>query len=82
MVADAEAAFSWGKVAVGEDEQIGLTVFTFDRGGAIATIDDFWPEPSEPLPGREHLVERFSSRLRSGRVLIGRAPRERVGGRF
>jgi hypothetical protein len=67
---------------VGEDEQIGLTVFTFDRGGAIATIDDFWPEPSEPLPGREHLVERFSSRLRSGRVLIGRAPRERVGGRF
>ncbi len=59
VVADAEAAFSWGKVAVGEDEQIGLTVFTFDRGGAIATIDDFWPEPSEPLPGREHLVERF-----------------------
>jgi hypothetical protein len=59
VVADEEAAFSWGRVAVGTDVQVGLTVFTFDEVGAIATIDDFWPQPSEPLGGREHLVERF-----------------------
>ena len=59
VVADDEAAFSWGRVAVGEEEQVGLTVFTFDRAGAITTIDDFWPQPYEPTAGREHLVERF-----------------------
>jgi len=59
VVADEEAAFSWGRVALGTDVQVGLTVFTFDEVGAIATIDDFWPQPSEPLGGREHLVERF-----------------------
>lgn len=59
VVADDRAAFSWGRVAVGEEEQSALTVFTFDEAGAIATIDDFWPEPSEALTGREHLVERF-----------------------
>jgi hypothetical protein len=59
VVADEAAAFSWGRVAVGTDVQVGLTVFTFDEVGAIATIDDFWPQPSEPLGGREHLVERF-----------------------
>ncbi|HEY5981614.1 MAG TPA: nuclear transport factor 2 family protein [Microlunatus sp.] len=59
VIADGEAAFSWGHVAVGDQEQTGLTVFTFDETGLIATVDDFWPEPSEPLSGRAHLVERF-----------------------
>ena len=59
VVADDEAAFSWGRVTVGGEEQVGLTVFTFDDAGSIATVDDFWPAPSEPLAGREHLVERF-----------------------
>lgn len=59
VIADDEAAFSWGCVAVGAEEQVGLTVFTFDAAGSIATIDDFWPAPSDPLPGREHLVERY-----------------------
>lgn len=59
VIADDEAAFSWGRVAVGADEQVGLTVFTFDQAGSIATIDDFWPAPSDPLAGREHLVERY-----------------------
>ena len=44
---------------MGEEEQVGLTVFTFDPAGAIATIDDLWPQPYEPVAGREHLVERF-----------------------
>ena len=59
VIADDEAAFSWGRVAVGGEEQAGLTVFTFDAAGSIATVDDFWPAPSDPLAGREHLVERF-----------------------
>ncbi|HEY5784010.1 MAG TPA: nuclear transport factor 2 family protein [Microlunatus sp.] len=59
VVADDEAAFSWARVAVGGDEQVGLTVFAFDADGSIAAIDDFWPAPSGPLAGREHLVERF-----------------------
>jgi hypothetical protein len=29
------------------------------RGGLITRITDFWPEPYDPPPGREHLVERF-----------------------
>jgi len=28
-------------------------------GGRITKITDFWPEPYEPPPGREHLVERW-----------------------
>jgi hypothetical protein len=27
--------------------------------GLIARVTDFWPEPYEPPPGREHLVERW-----------------------
>lgn len=29
------------------------------RDGRITKITDFWPEPYEPPPGREHLVERW-----------------------
>jgi hypothetical protein len=25
----------------------------------VAAVTDFWPEPYEPPPGREHLVERW-----------------------
>jgi len=25
----------------------------------ITQVTDFWPEPYEPPPGREHLVERW-----------------------
>jgi hypothetical protein len=27
--------------------------------GLITGVTDFWPEPYEPPPGREHLVERW-----------------------
>ncbi|MGP3959181.1 hypothetical protein ACTWPT_24555 [Nonomuraea sp. 3N208] len=27
--------------------------------GLISRITDYWPEPYEPPPGREHLVERL-----------------------
>ncbi len=29
------------------------------RDGLLATVTDFWPEPYEPPPGREHLTERW-----------------------
>jgi ketosteroid isomerase-like protein len=36
----------------------GMAFFTFDDG-RIMTVTDFWPEPYDPPPGREHLVERW-----------------------
>jgi len=30
-----------------------------DWDGLITRVTDFWPEPYEPPPGREHLVERY-----------------------
>jgi hypothetical protein len=37
-----------------------LAVAFFEHDGALITkVTDFWPEPYEPPPGREHLVERW-----------------------
>ena len=30
-------------------------------GGLIVRVTDFWPEPYEPPPGREHLTERWTA---------------------
>ena len=46
-------------VLPGEDDQTGIAFFRLDDDGRIAHIDDWWPEPYEPPPGREHLVERW-----------------------
>ena len=35
-----------------------MAFFTFAEG-VITTVTDFWPEPYDPPPGREHLVERW-----------------------
>jgi hypothetical protein len=35
--------------------------------GLIIRVTDFWPEPYEPPPGREHLVERWLPAPRSSR---------------
>jgi hypothetical protein len=29
--------------------------------GLIVRVTDFWPEPYEPPPGREHLAERWTT---------------------
>jgi len=34
-------------------------VFFGVRDGLLAMVTDFWPEPYDPPPGREHLVERW-----------------------
>jgi len=44
--------------AVEQEEQEAIVVFGF-RDGLIATVTDFWPDPYEPPPGREHLTERW-----------------------
>jgi hypothetical protein len=41
-----------------EEPADGMAFFTF-AGGLIISVTDFWPEPYEPPPGREHLVERW-----------------------
>ena len=43
---------------VGEAELVNVAFFRF-VDGRIAGIRDYWPEPYDPPPGREHLVERY-----------------------
>ena len=51
--------FEWrlgGGADDGADD--GMAFFEF-ADGLITRVTDFWPEPYEPPPGREHLVERW-----------------------
>ncbi|MFI7609026.1 nuclear transport factor 2 family protein [Micromonospora sp. NPDC049366] len=45
---------------VGDEQQAALTFFDLDDAGRIARITEFWPEPYDPPPGREHLVTRYA----------------------
>lgn len=51
----AAVRFDW---RVGDEQAEGV-VFYETAGGLVTRITDFWPEPYEPPPGREHLVERY-----------------------
>lgn len=54
---DGSLLFRWTVDGTGED---ALAIAFFEvRAGHITKITDFWPEPYEPPPGREHLVERW-----------------------
>jgi hypothetical protein len=53
---DGSLLFRW-TVEPSED-QLAIAYFEVD-GGVITKITDFWPEPYEPPPGREHLTERW-----------------------
>jgi acyl-CoA thioesterase-2 len=46
--------FSW---SLGGETSQAVAFFEAD-GGRLTRITDFWPEPYQPPPGREHLVER------------------------
>jgi ketosteroid isomerase-like protein len=59
VVGEGRHAATWTRFAVAEEEQPALTFFELDGDGLITQITDFWPEPYEPPPGREHLVERY-----------------------
>jgi SnoaL-like protein len=42
------------------DDESSLAIAFFEHDGTLITkITDFWPEPYDPPPGREHLVERW-----------------------
>jgi hypothetical protein len=42
------------------DGESSLAVAFFEHDSSMITkITDFWPEPYDPPPGREHLVERW-----------------------
>jgi ketosteroid isomerase-like protein len=52
-------AATWTSFTVDGRAETGLTFLDLDDRGRVAHITDFWPEPYEAPPGREHLVERW-----------------------
>lgn len=50
------ARFDW---RVGRAPTEEAFVFFGVRDGLLATVTDYWPEPYDPPPGREHLTERW-----------------------
>lgn len=56
---DTGGGASWTAFTVGDETVPALTFFRLDGAALIARITDFWPEPYDPPPGREHLVERY-----------------------
>jgi ketosteroid isomerase-like protein len=59
LVASADGAATTIRfVSPGIADATGIAFFTVDDG-VITRIEDWWPEPYEPPPGREHLVERY-----------------------
>jgi hypothetical protein len=42
-----------------DDDSMLAVAFFEVRDGLITKVTDLWPEPYEPPPGREHLVERW-----------------------
>lgn len=51
---NASMLFRW---ALDGESSLAIVFFEIDDG-LIRKITDFWPEPYEPPPGREHLAER------------------------
>ena len=58
IVADERGAAVWFDWTLDDDEHSDGVVFMEVADGLITRITDFWPDPYEPPPGREHLVER------------------------
>jgi ketosteroid isomerase-like protein len=56
-VTQGAAWFGW---RVGDERGDGIAFFELDRG-SITKVTDFWPEPYEAPPGREHLTELMES---------------------
>jgi hypothetical protein len=57
VVADDETAASVIDASLDGTEMTGLAWFTV-AGGLLTRMDEWWPEPYEPPPGRAHLTER------------------------
>jgi hypothetical protein len=52
---DGALLFRW---TLAGESSLAIAFFEVDAG-QITKITDFWPEPYQPPPGREHLVERW-----------------------
>jgi hypothetical protein len=57
-IADERHAVVWFEWLLDGRTDDAMAFFEF-AGGVITRVTDFWPEPYEPPPGREHLVERW-----------------------
>lgn len=58
IIADEERAVVWFSWTVGGEGADAMAFFEI-ADATITSVTDFWPEPFEPRPGREHLVERY-----------------------
>lgn len=58
VIGDDERAVVWFKWIVGDEGADAMVFFEF-ADGLIASVTDFWPEPYDAPPGREHLAERY-----------------------
>lgn len=58
-IADEENGVAWFIWELGDADPADAMVFFTFADGLITSVTDFWPEPYESLPGREHLVERW-----------------------
>jgi ketosteroid isomerase-like protein len=52
---DGSLLFRWRS----DNEDLLAIAFFEVADGRITKVTDFWPEPYDPPPGREHLVERW-----------------------
>jgi ketosteroid isomerase-like protein len=59
VVADGRFAALWLDVHVGAEQQDACVWLELSEAGPIDRVVDYWPEPYEPPPGREHLAERW-----------------------
>jgi predicted ester cyclase len=60
VVGEKNAAASWIEFTNADGtRQPGLCFFVLNGQARIVRITDYWPEPYEPPPSREHLVERY-----------------------
>ncbi len=58
IIADHERAVVWFTWTVDDDTADAMAFFEV-ADELITNVTDFWPEPYDPPPGREHLVERY-----------------------
>ncbi len=59
ILGDDRHAASWTRFEVDGTTQSGLCFFDLNEEARIAHITDFWPEPYDPPPGRDHLTELY-----------------------
>jgi hypothetical protein len=57
-IADEHHGVVWFEWLLDGRSDDAMAFFEF-ADGLITRVTDFWPEPYEPPPGREHLVERW-----------------------